>query len=674
MAALLILFGLNAVDELARTSFNVLSPNIAEYFNSGITGISVVASIAFAASLGLTVPIANLADRSNRVHLALLGGVIFAFFSGAVGLSLNIVMLAVMYSFTQMGKAFIDPAHNSLLADYYSVDIRPRVFSFHRAGNAVGGFVGPITAGFIASAWGWRAPFFVFAIPTILLVIVGTRLKEPIRGAQERRAQGASEESIATEEEPPSMSEAWRMCWKIDSLRRIYRTLPFLTPAFVGFALFGQFLYAEEFGLDEQARGIIGSIVEPFQLVGLLIGSRIGMKLFLKDPKLIFGFLGKVIFVTTAAAAVFALSPNVVVAVTVQMLISATLAFVLPGIFAALSLAIPSRARAMGFSMGSVFILPGLAMIPVIALIGEVWGIRTGMLMMTPLFLIGGLVISSAGGFIQRDIADVWKTSAARSELAYERRQGRSKLLLCRGLDVDYGDVQVLFDVDFEIDEGEVVALLGTNGAGKSTLLKSISGIVEADKGAILFDGREITHAPPNEIAPRGILQIPGGAGVFPSLTVAENLRMAGWMHRRSRRSVAAGVERVYEEFPILRRALGRARGQPVGWAAADAGARHGVPHQAAAPDDRRAVARAGPRRRRAAAPDRAEDARRGRHDHPRRAVRQHRPDPRRGGLLHGEGRDPLPRADLRAARPARRPAVGVPRGRGVGHACRVVG
>ena len=81
--------------------------------------------------------------------------------------------------------------------------------------------------------------------------------------------------------------------------------------------------------------------------------------------------------------------------------------------------------------------------------------------------------------------------------MLYERRQGKAKLLLVRDLDVRYGDVQVLFGVDFEVDEGEIVALLGTNGAGKSTLLKAICGVVEADRGAVIFDGRDITHAPP---------------------------------------------------------------------------------------------------------------------------------------------------------------------------------
>ena len=81
---------------------------------------------------------------------------------------------------------------------------------------------------------------------------------------------------------------------------------------------------------------------------------------------------------------------------------------------------------------------------------------------------------------------------------------------------MSYGPLQVLFDVNLEVAEGEIVALLGTNGAGKSTLLRAISGVTEANYGAVLFDGRDITHAPPNEIAAIGVTQMPGGNGVFP--------------------------------------------------------------------------------------------------------------------------------------------------------------
>ena len=108
----------------------------------------------------------------------------------------------------------------------------------------------------------------------------------------------------------------------------------------------------------------------------------------------------------------------------------------------------------------------------------------------------------------------------------------------------------MLFGVDLDVDEGEIVALLGTNGAGKSTLLKAISGVVEADRGAIVLDGRDITHAPPNEIAALGIVQMPGGQGVFGSLTVAENLELAGWTQPPRPDGVARGDRRGARDVP----------------------------------------------------------------------------------------------------------------------------
>jgi branched-chain amino acid transport system ATP-binding protein len=141
------------------------------------------------------------------------------------------------------------------------------------------------------------------------------------------------------------------------------------------------------------------------------------------------------------------------------------------------------------------------------------------------------------------------------------KKQGKAKLLVCRDVDVHYDAVQVLFNVDFEVDEGDIIALLGTNGAGKSTLLRAISGSTGASNGAIFFDGEDITFLPPSAHAARGIIQVPGGKGVFPTLSVAENLRLAAWMYRRDNDYVRTATERVLDYFPILRDRLGAAAG-----------------------------------------------------------------------------------------------------------------
>ncbi|MET1049792.1 MAG: MFS transporter [Acidimicrobiales bacterium] len=560
--ALLILFGLNAVDELDRTAFGILLPEIREEFGLDLTSILALIAVVAAGALALQIPIAQYSDRHRRVPVALGGAAVWAFFSLMTGLVSTVFFLGVARAGSGIGKAVVDPTHNSLLADYYPPVNRPGVYSFHRAANALGQFLGPLLAGLLAYWFDWRVPFLVFAVPSIILVILGLKMREPIRGRWEREAMGASAETVDTEEEPASFAEAWRTCWKINGLRRIWYALPFLAASLIGFVTLASLFYEEEFGLNEVARGSVAAAVEPLQLVGLIIGARVAMKYVLTEPGRILKFLSWISLAAAVLAAIFALAPNIVVAVLANAAITAGLAIVGPGILASLSLAIPPRTRSLGFSIASLWVLPGLAILPLIGAIGDAWGIRLGMLVMTPVFLIGGLIIASAGDLIGDDIRQVWRVAAARSEDLYERQHGNPRILIARELEVGYDGVQVLFGVDLEILEGEIVALLGTNGAGKSTLLRAICGVIEADRGAVVFDGIDITHAPPHEIAARGVVQVPGGAGVFPSLTVDENLRLAGWLRRKDdAEGTEVAMARAIEHFPIL----GRRGHEPAG-------------------------------------------------------------------------------------------------------------
>ena len=126
--------------------------------------------------------------------------------------------------------------------------------------------------------------------------------------------------------------------------------------------------------------------------------------------------------------------------------------------------------------------------------------------------------------------------------------------LVCEGVEVAYGSVQVLFGVDMEVRGGEIVALLGTNGAGKSTLLRTISGLVQPLKGRITFDGEDITGLSPVRTARKGIIQVPGGKAIFPTLTVADHFKAGTWMYaKEDPAEVAERVERVLDLFPRLK-------------------------------------------------------------------------------------------------------------------------
>jgi len=124
-------------------------------------------------------------------------------------------------------------------------------------------------------------------------------------------------------------------------------------------------------------------------------------------------------------------------------------------------------------------------------------------------------------------------------------------MLEVNGLDVAYGDTQVLWDISLGVEKGEIVALVGSNGAGKTTLLSAISGLLRPRAGSITFDGQTISGQAANEIVRRGLIHVPEGRRLFPALTVRENL-MLGAYQRRDEENVAKDLRSVYDYFPIL--------------------------------------------------------------------------------------------------------------------------
>ncbi len=551
---LFILAGLAFMDAADQAAYAILLPDIRDALDLTDTGILLVSAIGGGVGLLGTVPIAWLADRVSRVKLALIGAAVWALFSMSTGLATVVVMLVIVRCGTAIGQAVVFPTHNSLIADFFPIEARPRAYATHRLGDVLGQLFGVLAGAGLATAFGWRVPFIVFGVPVALLVILGVKMREPVRGSYERAAAGigAEAEAMAVAEVPPSYAEAYRMVWKIGTLRRVFAALPFLAASIIGFSAIAALQYDRTFGLTTWQRGWVSIPVLVVQVGGLIIGARLATRQANKSVAHMFTLIGWAAAVAAVLALIFATAPNVAVAVAANAGLVACLAIVGPGVLAALSLAIPSRARAIGFSIGALFILPGLAVLPVVGWVGDTWGLRWGMAVMTPVLVIGGMIIASARSVVDADIADVWTGAATRAELLAARARGEMQLLMIRQLDVRYGDVRVIFDVDAEISEGEIVALLGTNGAGKSTLLGAISGTVQATNGAVVFDGRDITHMPPEEIARLGISQMPGGKGVFPTLTVAENLRAAAWMTRANRAETRRRMDEVHELFGVL--------------------------------------------------------------------------------------------------------------------------
>jgi ABC-type branched-subunit amino acid transport system ATPase component len=578
-----VLFAIELLDQATQSAFNVLIPNVRDAFHLTNAGILLIVAIAGAAALACTLPVAVLADRINRVRIALIGALIGAAFSIGLGVAQTIVWATIALVGVSMGQAVIFPTHNSLLADWYPVPARPRIYSAHRSGISIGAIAGVLIGAGLSALWSWRTPFFVFAVPIVIVVLIGTRLREPPRGRHEQIE--LSEQMLASErgepvalgnvadtaettdatdatpastaldipvEAPPSLGEAWRTVWKIGVLRRIFFALPFLAASIAGFTSLASLQYQQTFHLDAVHRAFLIAPIQVFDLLGLAVGAYIATRLAARDISLVFRMLAVASVIAAGFAVLFALAPNVPVAFIGNAGIDASLAIVGPGVLAALSLAIPARVRSVGFSIGALFVLPGFLVLPVVGAIGDSVGFRYGLLILVPIFTAGGLVVASAGSLIGRDVQNVWTAMRTRAQMLIDRRDGKLPLLAVRGLAVGYDGVTVLADVAVEVGGGEIVAVVGTNGAGKSTLLRAIGGVVEADHGAIVFDGRDITHLPPDEIARLGIAQVPGGEGIFPTLRVEDNLRAAAWQGRRRGEKDAALIEEALALFPAL--------------------------------------------------------------------------------------------------------------------------
>lgn len=133
-------------------------------------------------------------------------------------------------------------------------------------------------------------------------------------------------------------------------------------------------------------------------------------------------------------------------------------------------------------------------------------------------------------------------------------------MLTIKNLNVYYGAIHAVKDLNMEVGDGEIVTLIGSNGAGKSTTLHTISGLIKPKTGSILYKGEEIVGIPAHKLVGRGLVQVPEGRHVFAEMTVMENLDMGAYL-RTDKDGIARDKERVFEKFPRLKERVSQTAG-----------------------------------------------------------------------------------------------------------------
>ncbi len=403
---LFVLFGLNAVDELDRAAFAILLPDIRDHFDLSNAGALRLVSLATIAVLLIEVPLSFYCDRGNRVRIATAGAAVWALFSVGTGAAVSVGMLVAMRIGAGTGRAVVTPTHSSLLSDFYEPAARVKVFSVHRQANSVGQILGPLVAGVLALHFGFRVPFYVFAVPTLIFVVLALRLHEPVRGYQERRAAGVAEEAAQVAEAPERAWATMQVLSRVRTIRRIWWAVPFLAIVLFGVPTLLALVYEDVYGLDSAARGAIAAGVEPLQVLGVFVAMPHVARLATRDPGFLLRFVGVVGAVDGVLLVILAYAPNVAMAIAMHALLAASIGTLAPAFFALISIVAPARVRAASFSTISVFAIPGIAIfLPAIGQVSDSLGIQASMVVLVPIVVAAGLILASASKFVLDDIA-----------------------------------------------------------------------------------------------------------------------------------------------------------------------------------------------------------------------------------------------------------------------------
>ena len=548
-------------DEWDTAAFNVLAPNIQHAFHltDRAFGILVIANLSVV--LLIAVPLGYFGDRLPRVRFVTAGAVVAGVFSLLTGFAGTLLVLALVRLGNGIGRLVNDPIHSSLLSDYYKPDDRPAVYTFHRNAERAAQVVGPAVAGVAAWLAGWRLAFMILIVPILIVAFVSVRLREPLRGATD----DPDSAEVAAKEPPVPFGEARRTLFAVPTLRRQFSSFFFIGAGLVPLAFYVPIFLKDVFNVGELGRGIVVSLNGAAAFAGVLASRRWTRQWLAKDLGEPIKWAGLTLVGVGIGIGILCALPNLYAVIAMACVTSFVGGIFTQPFVTTQAFVSPARVRSLSFAWSALWALAGvwvLFIILPVSSIADNHGIRLGLAATTPFWVIGGFIMASAKRFVAKDTKSALDSLAFVSKVRQQRAIEKSDdvLLHCQGVTVAYDGVQVLFGVDLEVKRGEIVALLGTNGAGKSTLLKAITGLVDPTGGVILYDGRDITHADAMTSAKLGVAQMPGGKGVFPTLTVDEHFTVASWL-LSDKADADRAIESVLDRFPRLRERRGQLAG-----------------------------------------------------------------------------------------------------------------
>ncbi len=554
-----------SLDQLTLNAVQTIGPELRRTFgisNGTVVFIGTASGLFFA--LG-AIPLGWLADRRKRVPIVGTTSVLGALFTFATGAAVGSFMLFWTICLTGITKANDIAVHPSLIADNYPIGIRARMSAVMGLGQQILGNLSPLLVGLIANYAdhrtggheGWRWAFYILGIPGLLVAGLAFFIKEPPRGQYEKDDVLGE---VIEDDNPaqPSMEAAFTRLKKIATIRTSIAAF-----AALGFGLFAlgslQVLYLNDtLGVKNIVeRGFVLSLAGWCAVPFLYPVGRYFDRTYRKDPAKALVIVGALIL-PSALFTPLQVSTNsvpmfVILGIPQAVLTACAFAMVTP----VLQAVCPYRLRGLGTAMGVMYVvfIGGFAGGILADFFTNQFNVRSAVLILgIPSSIIGGLLLMNGARHIRHDLSLVVEELLEEQDEYRKRAElgARTPVLQMANTDFSYGPVQVLFDVNFEIHEGECVALLGTNGAGKSTILRVVSGLEVPERGVVRLNGRNITYVAPEQRARMGIVQLPGGKGVFPSLTIDQNLAISSRLAGGTHAEVEQRITDVLALFPEL--------------------------------------------------------------------------------------------------------------------------
>jgi branched-chain amino acid transport system ATP-binding protein len=541
---------------LSDRFYNIAFPTIFVSLSLSYRTLTTLVTIAAVLSVFSPVGYGYHADRFSRRGILMVATILNGLGYVAFGLSPTFAMFVFFFIWkgVSAGLNVVAAPNSSLLSDYYPPEVRGRVFAFNANVSLICVALFTLLAGVVVEVFGVNSSFIAGGIVTSLGFIPLLFVEEPPRGRWDRIRLGAGEAAATRHEEAPSFGEAMRVVRSVRTVRRVCQAQVWITVSGLIAVPILQIKVIRAFGTSPMLVAVIGVAQILLTIVSFEIAGVVSDRMLKRRPDFALFALGIVYLINFAFMIVQAYVgiPILLFLISLVQILVSQIPTTSESVL--LSQVIPARVRSFGLTLpqlygvaGMVFVLPFTFLVPENS-VGPV--VILGVLLGIP----GALVLLTAKVDVLNDMRAARAAVLAAETAVALRDDGSRTILVCRDVEVGYDGVQVLFGVDLDVAEGELIALLGTNGAGKSTLLRAITGLSEPSNGAIFIDGVEATHLPPHEVARLGVVFMPGGRGVFPTLTVAENLSLVGG-------ASASRVEEVYELFPQLAARRGQLAG-----------------------------------------------------------------------------------------------------------------